>query len=323
MSIQTIGVMGTGGHLVTGHLPFLQGVEVIGMYDPARESQEAAARVLGYMPPVFESPEMLVATRPDALLIGSPDRFHPEQLALVVDAGIPVLCEKPLAVDTKGLERVYGALQEAYAKDLLVASCHQRRSTITDLPYGWVRANLARLETHFGQLRRVGLNSNYPQPREGWKHDRSFLADKFVHDIDYLRILLGNSPFRAWRLFDSHDHYIVNGRMARGGVDIEFVCEGARLHGDRSAFIEYIMLNFEYGDCVVYTKSGVIRYFDRRTNQEDEDRITPMIPDSYDRLNAEVTHNFLQGFVAHTPTDLLVNTASVVALAGPEAYCQG
>ena len=325
MSIRTIGVMGSGRHLVTGHLPFLQvqGAEVVGIYDPASESRQAASTVLGYMPSVFEVPEALVVSRPDAILIGSPDRFHPEQLALVVNAGIPVLCEKPLAIDTTGLETVYGALHAAHSQGLLVASCHQRRSSISDLPYGWVRANLARLEDRFGRLRRIGLNSNYPQPRQGWKHDRSFLADKFVHDIDYLRMLLSNGSFQAWRMFDSHDHYIVNGRMAHGGSTVDFACEGTRLHDDRNAFIEYIVLNFEYGDCVVYTKPGVIRYHDRRTEQKDEERITPMIPHSYDRLNSETTQNFVQGYAMHTPSDLLVNTATVVALAGPEAYYEG
>jgi predicted dehydrogenase len=315
--------MGSGGHLVTGHLPFLQDVRVVGIYDPAPTSREAASKVLGYAPPVFKNPEALVIEKPDAILIGSPDRFHPEQLALVVEAGIPVLCEKPLAIDAEGLRTVQNALRLARFERVPVASCHQRRSAIADLPYGWVRANLTKLEERFGRLRRIGLNSNYPQPRQEWKRKRSFLADKFVHDIDYLRILLGNGQFQAERVFDSHDHYITTGRMAYGKLQVEFSCEGTRLHNDRDAFIEYIMLSFERGDCVVYAKPGVVRCYDRRTSQMSEDRITPMVPDSYNRLNREVTQNFVNSRVVHTPDDLLVNTAAVVALAGFEAQYEG
>lgn len=321
MSIRTIGIMGSGGHLVTGHLPFLQDVRVVGIYDPTPASREAAGKALGYLPPTFDTPEALVAEAPDGILIGSPDRFHPEQLALVVNAGIrQVLCEKPLAVDSNGLEIVQRALEVAETTDVLVASCHQRRSTLIDLPYGWVRANLNTLEEYLGRLKRIGLNSNYPQPRHGWKHDRSFLADKWVHDIDWLRTLPGGGSFQARRQFDSHDHYLVVGQMEYGKNPVDFTCEGTRLHKDRGSFIEYIMLNFEHGGCVVYTKPGLVRYHDRRTGHKSEGQITPMIPESYDRLNREVTQNFVKGRVIHTPNDLRVNTAAVVALAGPEAY---
>src|SRR6266702_644645 len=168
MSIQTVGVMGSGGHLVTAHLPFLQGIRVIGVYDPTPTSRAAASKVLGYTPPAFKTPEALVAAGSDAILIGSPDPFHPDQLAMVAEAGIPLLCEKPLAIDAEGLRTVQDALRVAQAKHVLVASCHQRRSAITNLPYGWVRANLTKLEKRFGQLRRIGLNSNYPLPRQEW-----------------------------------------------------------------------------------------------------------------------------------------------------------
>lgn len=323
MPPRTVSIMGCGGHIKDGHLPFVQGARVVGIYDPSRESRQAAAKVLGYKPQAYDTPEALVASKPGCILIGSPDRDHPGQLKLVVDAGIPVLCEKPLAVNASGLAQVQQALRIAKRKGLLVASCHQRRSSIADLPYGWVQANLAKLEKRFGPLKRISLNSNYPRPMAAWKHDRSFLADKFVHDIDYLRKLLGDGSFQAERIFDSHDHYVVHGQMAYGRQAVSFMCEGTRLHNDRDnngrgAFIEYILLNFKHGDCVVYTKTGIVRYVDRRTGQKDAGSITPMVPDSYDRLNGEVTQNFLRGITIHTPVDLLVNTAAVVALAGPE-----
>lgn len=318
MSIRTICVMGCGGHVVTGHLPFLQGARVVGIYDPEPASRRAARRALGYTPQTFRTIKGLLRAKPDGVIIGSPDPYHPEQLAEAVAAGIPVLCEKPLAADADGLNTVRAALQTAQTNQTMVASCHQRRSAIVDLPYGWVRANLPKLQQRFGPLRAVRLNSNYPQPQRAWKHNRSFLADKFVHDIDYLRILLGNGAFRLQRRFDNYDHYLVTGRMAYGGSNVELVCEGTRLHNDRGAFIEYILLSFKNGECVVYTKPGVVRYYDRRTDQKSDGRITGMISPSYDRLNREVTHNFLNGVAVHTPSDLLINTAAVVALAGPQ-----
>ncbi len=321
MPIKTIAVWGCGGHVVSAHLPFLRGVRVAGICDPSPDSAMAARRVLGYAPPRLETPESLLALRPEGIIIGSLDQLHPEQLALVVEAGIPVLCEKPLAIDAVGLQRVKDALRSAQAKQLPVASCHQRRSTIADLPYGWVRANLKTLEGRFGPLKRVGLSSIYPKPSQGWKQDRSFLADKCVHDTDYLSALL-DGRLEARRELDSYDHYVVSGHIARGnGVD--FRCEGTRLHNDRDAYIEYILLGFDHGDCVVYTKTGIVRYIDRRTGKKVIGEITPMIPSSYDRLNREVTLNFLNGHAVHTPADLLANTTAIVALVGPEGYYKG
>lgn len=318
MSVQTIGVIGCGGHLVTAHLPFLGTTRVIGIYDPAPANRADIVGVLGYEPAMFSSPRALVASRPDAILIGSPDQFHPEQLTLAVDAGIPVLCEKPLAINSAGLRVVQKALALAQDQNLRVATCHQRRSALDDLPYGWVKSNLEQLERRFGRLKRIGLNSNYPQPRQGWKHDRSFLADKFVHDIDYLRFLLGKASIRAERRFDSHDHYIVTGSIIREGERaVEFTCEGTRLHNDRSSFIEYIMLNFQAGHCVVYTKPGLVRY------PNNEAHITPMAPESYDRLNRSVTEAFIAGRAMHSPDELLANTTAVAALVGPEAHYKG
>lgn len=319
MSIRTVGIMGSGGHMVDGHLPFLNGARVVGIFDPEIASTQAAAKALGYMPVTYFTPEALLNIRPDCILIGSPEQFHAQQLAMTVAAGIPVLCDKPLAIDSMGLELVKKALQDAKTQRLLVASCHQRRTAPSDLAYGWVLTNLRRLEKRFGRLKRIGLNSNYPHPMRSWKQHRSFLADKFVHDIDYMRALLGNGHFEANRMFDAHDHYLVTGHMMYGKARVDFTCEGTRLHGDRASFVEYIMLNFERGDCVVYAKSGVIRYHDRRTNASSEEQITPMVPRSYDRQNHEVMRCFLSGQAVHTPEDLLVNTESVVTLAGPRA----
>ena len=311
MSIRTIGVIGCGGHLVTGHLPFLGTARVSGMFDPDPVSRIKAIETLGYGPERFETAEALVASQPDAIMIGSPDAFHPAQLALAVNAGIPVLCEKPLAVDASGEEIVCEALTIAKECNLFVASCHQRRSALNDLAYGWIKANLAMLEESHGKLVRIRFSSIYPAPRQSWKHGRSFLADKFVHDIDYLRYLLDTAQISAERQYDSHDHYIVHGSISgNDGRQVEFDCEGTRLHGDRHSFVEYILLTFESDDtCAVYAKSGIVR----RSGHQDVS-ITPMVSNSYDRLNRFVTERFVSGEAMHTPDDLLINTTVVSAL---------
>jgi|GEM_PF-2851621 len=319
MTIRTLAVVGSGHHM-REHLRFVENVEVVGVFDLESASRRATSEVLGYVPVMVSAPEQLLKLEPDAVMIGSPDEFHPEHLAIFVRAGIPVLCEKPLAIDEGGLRLVRDTLSMAEAKNVRVASCHQRRSEIGDLPYGWIRANLAQLQKRFGELWRIDLNSNYPAPRQEWKQHRSFLADKFVHDIDFLRALLGVGSLQAQRLFDAHNHYKVVGSMAFGERIVEISCEGTRLHNDRDSFIECVMLNFKFGTCMVYTKTGETRLHGNETRLHETLNITPMIPDSYDRLNREVTLKFLNGEPVHTLRDLLFNTDVVVALAGEQGY---
>jgi predicted dehydrogenase len=51
---------------------------------------------------------MLEAEKPDAVYIATTNNFHFENLMLGIELGIPVLCEKPLALTYKETERVFG-----------------------------------------------------------------------------------------------------------------------------------------------------------------------------------------------------------------------
>lgn len=323
-----LGVIGCGEHARRSHVAVAHSRDfrVTAVFDPASDSVAEMLGATGLGVAVCRSAEELTA-RPDvdAVLIASPDQFHPAQLELVVrGAGRPVLCEKPLAVDAEGLERVDATLSWAEAHDVAVASCHPRRDQYsTDLAYAWVQSNLALLVERFGRLKRIGLHSSYPRPSMEWKRDRSFLIDKFVHDIDYLRWLLGDRPFTAERLVDGFDHYEVRGAMDASSGEVEFHCIGTRLHGGKGDYVEIITLNFHNGACIVYNKTGLVRYWDHRTGKMEEDTqsVYPMTSDGYDRVFRGLMHDFAVlldgGPGVHTLDDLRVNTRAVVALAGP------
>jgi predicted dehydrogenase len=66
---------------------------------------------------------LLAAANLDALVIAAPDPFHPELAAAALDAGVHVLCEKPLSLTLSGCDRIAAArdksgkvLQVAYMK---------------------------------------------------------------------------------------------------------------------------------------------------------------------------------------------------------------
>lgn len=72
-------------------------VDLVGLCDPDGPKAEARAREHG-IDRVFTSvPEMLDATRPDALDIASPMHTHVALCLLAAERGIDVVCQKPLA----------------------------------------------------------------------------------------------------------------------------------------------------------------------------------------------------------------------------------
>ncbi len=323
-----LGVIGCGKHARRSHVAVSEDFVVTAIFDPSSESLKEMAELVGSNPAVCISPHELVHRDDvEAVLIASPDITHPELLELAVRAGKPTLCEKPLAISEAGLMIVDRALMRAEKQRLVVASCHPRRDCRnTDLAYGWIKANFDKLVKQFGVLKRIGLHSSYPRPSALWKEDRSFLLDKFVHDIDYLRFLLGDLPFTAERLVDGHDHYEVVGEIKQSNNTIIFTCLGTRLHGAKDEFIEIITLNFKHGSCTVYAKTGTVRYRDRRVDKEWTVSITPMASAGYDRVFDALMRDFAAalegGSLIHSFDDLWVINASAIALAGRQGTYQ-
>ena len=94
-----IGIVGAGLWTERAHLPaftHLPGVTVAGIADPDVERARALASRFGVARAVGDH-RALLDLGLDALSIVAPDDVHHEVAAAALDAGLPVLCEKPLA----------------------------------------------------------------------------------------------------------------------------------------------------------------------------------------------------------------------------------
>ena len=121
-----IAVVGCGAIAESFHLPALarmrpQGVEVL-LVDPDPTRARLAGSAHGFTE-VAESHQD-VLTRVDAAIIASPHETHVPITLAFVEAGIPVLCEKPLGTSTDQVERVVEASRR---NDVTVAVNHTRR----------------------------------------------------------------------------------------------------------------------------------------------------------------------------------------------------
>ena len=132
-------IIGCGGN-GRGHLSrFLgmEGVEIVGLADPAKASREKALELIpkGAAVPAFTSyTALLKKVKPDAVLISSPHADHTAQVLGSIEAGAHVLCEKPLVCTAKEVRQVIAAAKKA---KLVLGVSYQRHCAP---PYIYVKS---------------------------------------------------------------------------------------------------------------------------------------------------------------------------------------
>jgi len=100
--ILRVGLLGTGlmaqEHL--RNLALQQDAEVVALSDPTPSSLEWAKNTLGSkatgVQTYADGPSMLAGSKPDAVIVSSPNYTHHDVLIPLIEAGVHILCEKPL-----------------------------------------------------------------------------------------------------------------------------------------------------------------------------------------------------------------------------------
>ncbi|MBB5791205.1 Gfo/Idh/MocA family oxidoreductase [Jiangella mangrovi] len=104
--------VGCGDIATTGHLPALDrspDVELVAVVDVVASHREAAAAKYGV--PAWDSLEAALAAGvgAQAAVVAVPPHVAPSPTIAAVEAGLDVLCEKPMAVDLASAQRVHDA----------------------------------------------------------------------------------------------------------------------------------------------------------------------------------------------------------------------
>ncbi len=104
------GIMGLGG-MGRAHVGFMRNVKrarITGFYDVKKDHLASVASEFGVR--AFENPgEMFSSGEVDAVLIATPHYDHTALTVAALDAGIHVLCEKPIAVHKADAEKMAAA----------------------------------------------------------------------------------------------------------------------------------------------------------------------------------------------------------------------
>jgi len=191
-----VGVMGCGVVADYGHIPailFVEGLELTAVYDVIPESATRTAAKYGTT--AAATVEDFFATGLDAVVITSSASAHLENLFAAADHGVPVLCEKPLAMTDDDAQRMVDRMKEAglpfYTGFVYRASpvAQQIKRWVTEGVVGKIRSvRLPYLWNLHGRYELTSDGKWIESPRwRGRMLEGGPLVDCGVHQIDLAR----------------------------------------------------------------------------------------------------------------------------------------
>ena len=174
------GVMGADHARLLGTV--IAGATLGAVFDIDRDRAKAAA---AHDSPVLDDPFSLIKDKDiDAVLVASSDDSHEQFVLAALDAGKPVLCEKPLASTAAGCLRIVDA--EVAIGRRLVSVGFMRRY---DAGYLGLRRTLG--DGSLGRPLLLHCVHRNPSASAGWP-SRMLITSSAVHEIDVSRWLLGD-----------------------------------------------------------------------------------------------------------------------------------
>lgn len=164
-----LGLVGAGAIAQLAHLPALsklRGGHLVALCD--NDGPKAGALAERFeVPHVFtDLQDMLELDELDAVIIATPNHLHEPHVLSALRANVDVLCERPLSMDSRGVERILDAAERSGRK-VVVGNNHRFRNDVQQLSrflYG-------------GELGRVtGMRAGeyrFRSSREGWRYRRA------------------------------------------------------------------------------------------------------------------------------------------------------
>ncbi|WP_376793386.1 Gfo/Idh/MocA family oxidoreductase [Thermoflexus sp.] len=204
-----LGVVGVGsmGERHCRVLQALRGVELVGVYDQCMErALEVAAR---YETAPFPSLEALAA-EVDAVTIATPTPTHAEIALELIERGVAVLIEKPMATSVMEAMAIWEASRR---RGIPVQVGHIERFNPV----------YTELKTILESIRPIGLTFRRLSPYAVSNQDADVILDLMVHDLDLAIDLIGASPARIRPIgrpvfSDAIDYAILMMEFPRGEV---------------------------------------------------------------------------------------------------------
>lgn len=181
----SVGIVGCGqiGAMYAHHLDALGPHRLVCVDTDRPRAEKLAQEVTSAS--VADSVGELVSHGCDAALVTAGTTGHPELVEALVEAGVPTLCEKPLAIDVPRTEAL-GRLAELRGVPLWVGFQRHFDPGFADLRARTVARELGRV-----QLLRLVSHDVAPPPVARLRQSGSVFTDLMLHDFDLVQWLTG------------------------------------------------------------------------------------------------------------------------------------
>ena len=164
-----IGVVGAGAIAQLTHLPVLskmRGVKLVAVCDNDRAKARALADRFDIEDAYNDIEDLLEADGLAAVVVATPNHLHEPHVLSALAAGIDVLCERPLALTARGVERIVNTAARAGRK-VLVANNYRFRTDVQALA-AFLRGG------ELGKL--IGIRTgayHFRRGEQGWRQRRA------------------------------------------------------------------------------------------------------------------------------------------------------
>jgi predicted dehydrogenase len=209
-----VGVIGAGTIAFSAHLPAYRklrdSIQLVAVADVRVENAERAAREYGAESQYADYRELLAREQLDFVDICTPEFLHAEQVEAAADAGVHIICEKPMASSIAEADRMITATDRA---GVFLMIAHSRRFTGR---YRQIRAAIDRGDIgevrYFRENERrpramydgLGLGTGYWNPEQGrpWltmaQYSQGAALTNAVHETDLARWFVGQEPISVY-----------------------------------------------------------------------------------------------------------------------------
>jgi len=178
------------GYIAAIHARAIQNcaAQVVAVVEKYSDQSVAFSSQFGIQRQYTTVEELLKDGGVDALIIGTPNFLHAPQTMAALKAGIPVLVEKPMAMNAAEAEQMLAASRKSGAA-LMVAHCWRFDQDVL-----WLKSQLHRI----GRIIRTkGYGVHVHWGPAGWFTQKKLagggaLADMGIHALDTTRFLLGD-----------------------------------------------------------------------------------------------------------------------------------
>ncbi len=169
MRATRIGIIGAGAIAQMAHLPVLskmRGVQLVAICDNDRPKARALADRFSVPDAFSDIEDLLTLDELDAVVVTTPNHLHEPHVLAALAGRAHVLCERPLSLTSRGVERILAAATRVDRK-VAVANNHRFRSDVQTLERFLHGGELGRLTAV-----RAGSYSRR-RTAEGWRFRRA------------------------------------------------------------------------------------------------------------------------------------------------------